>query len=394
MTLALAHVPNLLANDWPHWRGPTYDGISTESGWSTSWPQEGPKRVWKANVGIGYSSVSVSKGRLFTMGNTADVDHVYCLDANTGKEFWNHSYPCVAKDPNEFHGPRCTPTVDGDRVYSVSRDGQLFCLEVASGKVIWSKKFKDDYQGKQPTWGYAGSPLVEGNLLIFEPGGPGASLVAVDKTNGKLVWQAGDDPAAYSSPVPFTLNGQRCVAMFNAAALVGRSISDGKELWRFPWKTEYDVTVATPIINGDRAFISSDYGSGCALVQFGNPPAKAVWRNKNMKNHVDSCILWQGYIYGFDQTSMLRCLDAKTGEVKWSQRGMGKGSLMLADGKLLVYSQRGRLAVAEPSPAGFKELTGAQILEGDNTWAPPVLANGKIYCRALQDLVCLDVSGK
>jgi outer membrane protein assembly factor BamB len=394
LAVSLVVMPSSLANDWPHWRGPTFDGKSAESGWSTSWPQEGPKRVWQADVGIGYSSVSVSAGRLYTMGNKEDVDHVFCLDANTGKELWNHAYPCPAKDPNGFHGTRCTPTVDGDLVFSVSRDGHLFCLATATGKVVWSKNFKEDFNGKKPTWGYAGSPLVEGNLVIFEAGGPGASLVAADKTNGKVVWQVGDDPVGYSSAVPFTSNGQRCLAMFNAAAVVGRSVADGKELWRFPWKTSYDVSVATPIIDGDKVFISSNYGSGCALIQFGEQPAKALWRNKNMKNHVDSCILWQGGIYGFDESSMLRCLDANTGELKWSQRGMGKGSLTFADGKFIVFSERGKLSVADLSTTGFKEITSAQILEGEHTWAPPVLANGKIYCRSLQDLVCLDVSGK
>jgi outer membrane protein assembly factor BamB len=318
---------------------------------------------------------------------------VYCLDANTGKELWQHSYPCSAKDPNQRLGTRATPTVDGKLVYTVSRDGHLFCLNTADGKVAWSKSYSKDFGGKVPTWGFSGSALVEGNMLIVEPGGPRASLVALDKASGGVIWRAGDDPASYSSPIAYTYAGQRCVAVFTAKGLVSRRVADGKELWRHPWKTSWDVNAATPIVLGDKLFISSGYNSGCALIQFSSNPIKVLWQNKNMCNHVNSCVFWRGHVYGFDE-SRLRCLDFQTGRVKWTERSPGKGSLMMADGKLVVYSDQGRVAIAEASSERYKELSGAQVLEGRDTWAPPVLANGKLYCRSQEDLVCLDVQGK
>ena len=389
----------VLAADWPQWRGPSRDGISTESGWSVSWPKEGLKQSWKAEVGAGYGAVSVSKGRLYVMGNTADKDTVYCLDASTGKEVWAFSYDCTAKDPNGYHGTRSTPTVDGDLVFTTSRQGHLFCLGAGDGNVKWSKEFQKDFGGKTPTWGFSISPLVENGLVIVEPGGSGAAVVALKKDTGEEAWKSDGPPAGYSSPVTYTLNGERFIAVFSAQGGAGRRLSDGKEVWSFPWKTSYDVNAATPIVDGSKVFISSGYGTGCALYDVGTNSAQEVWKNKNMRNHVNSCVLWKGYLYGFDE-GLLKCLDFNTGEVKWSEGKYGKGSLMLADGKLLLYSERGQLGLAEASPEGYKELAFVQALQvrqsypggaAKQTWAMPVLANGKVYCRSQDDLVCLDV---
>lgn len=395
LTLTLPAV----ASDWPQWRGPNRDGISTETGWSTAWPKEGLKQVWKAEVGAGYGTVSVAKGRLYVMGNTADKDTLYCLDAGTGKQVWQYTYDCAAKDPNGYHGTRCTPTVDGELVFGTSRHGHLFCLSTADGKLKWSKEFGKDFGSKTPTWGFSLSPLVEGDLLIVETGGPEASIVAFNKKTGEQVWKSGSAPAAYSSPIAYTLNGERCVAVFSAQGATGRRLSDGKELWSFPWKTSYDVNAATPIIDGSKVFVSSGYGVGCGLYDISANPPKELWKNKNMRNHVNSCVLWKGHLYGFDEGS-LKCLDFATGEVKWSEGKYGKGSLMIADGKLLLYGEKGQLGLAELSPEAYKEMAFVQALEvrssypggaAKQTWAAPVLANGKIYCRSQDDLVCLDV---
>jgi len=398
----LALTAPTVAGDWPQWRGPNRDGLSSETGWQTTWPQAGLKQLWKAEAGTGYGTVSVSKGRLYVLGNTADQDIVYCYDANTGQSVWKHTYACSAKDPNGYHGTRSTPTVDGDSVYTVSRKGHLFCLDAATGKVKWSKEFPEDFGGKVPTWGYALSPLVEGDLLIVEPGGPEASVVALKKASGEVVWKAGDDPASYSSPMAFDLKGERCVTVFTTKGPVGRSSKDGKELWRYPWKTSWDVHAATPIVTGTQVFISSGYNSGCALIDVSSNPPKEVWRNKNMRNHANSCVLWKGYLYGFDE-SELKCLDVATGEVKWAEKKYSKGSVMLADGKLILYSNRAKLGLAEATPDGYKELAYVPALEmrekypggaNKDTWAVPVLANGKIYCRSHDDLVCLDVKAQ
>jgi len=393
---------NTTATDWPCWRGPNQNGLSAETGWLTEWPKDGLKTVWKAEVGSGYGTVSVSQGRLYVLGNTADQDTVYCLDALTGKTVWKHTYDCAAKDPNGYHGPRGTPTVDGDRIYSVSRKGHLFCLDAATGAVKWSKNFVTDFAGEIPKWGYAISPPVVGDWLIVEPGGAENSVVALKKDSGEVGWHAGSDPAAYSTPVVFDRKGERCLAVFTAKGLVGRLLKNGQEVFRFPWKTSYDVNAATPIVADSQIFISSGYGTGCALVDVGGDAVKEVWKNKNMRNHVNSCVLWQGYYYGFDDNE-LKCLDAATGAVKWSEGKYNKGSVMLAEGKLILYSNKGKLGLAEATPAGYRELAYVTALEvrssypgkaKNDSWAVPVLANGKMYCRSQDDLVCLDVAGK
>ncbi len=387
---ALAWGSSAIAGDWPRWRGAAFDGISTESNWLKDWPASGPPRLWEASVGIGYSSVSVSDGKLYTMGNTEDVDSVYCLDAMTGKEIWRHEYPAKAKDPNGYHGTRVTPTVAGDHVYSLSRHGDLFCLNAATGKVAWSKKFQRDYGAEAPRWGFSGSPLVEGELLITEVGGDGRSVVAFDKATGREQWRAGNDSAAYSSIIPYERDGKRALAVFTAAGIVGRRVHDGGELWRYDWKTRYDVNAATPIVADGRVFVSSGYGKGCGLIDFEPGLPKAVWENKNMRNHVGTCILWNGHLYGFDERE-LKCLDLASGEEKWSERKYGKGSLLRAGDSWIVYSDRGYVAVANISPSGCQETAGFQVLKGKDTWAAPVLANGLLYCRSLADLVCLDL---
>ncbi len=382
-----------LADDWPQWRGPHRDGISQEKSWEAKWPADGPKQLWKANVGVGYSSMSVADGRLFTMGNVDEVDNVYCLNAVTGEEIWKHSYPCSSKDPNGYPGPRCTPTVDGKFVYTVSRDGQLFCLNVSDGKVVWKKDYKADYGAKVPQWGFATSPLVEEKMLIIETGAPGAAEIALDKETGKEIWKIGDDKMGYSSPIAFTHDGKRQVAVFTASGIIGRNVKDGLELWRHPWKTSYDVNAATPIIVDDKVFISSGYNTGCALIQFSAHPPRVVWQNKEMRNHVNSCVLHEGFLYGFDDKE-LKCIDFKTGKATWHEGSFGKGAVIFANGKLILYSENGRLATAEASPAAYKEISSAQVLGGKATWNLPILANGKIYCRSMENLIALDVAGK
>jgi outer membrane protein assembly factor BamB len=395
---------NVVADDWPQWRGPNRDGISAEKGWSAKFPASGPKQLWKANVGVGYGSMSVSNGRVYAMGNTLENEIVSCLDAKTGKEIWKHSYPASSKDPNGYPGPRSTPTVDGNRVYTVGRQGDLFCLDAASGKVIWSKNYQKDYGSKPPTWGFCTSPLVVKEMLIVEPGANGASVVALEKTTGKEIWKAGDDAAGYSSPVLLELKGKQAIAVFAAKDLVIRALDGGAELGRFPWKTSYDVNAATPIVNDSKVFISSGYGTGSALVDFSSGEPKELWRNKTMRNHVNSCVLWKGHLYGFDGQAgrgTLKCLSWETGEQKWEKEGFGTGSVIVADGKLIIYSDKGKLATAEASPDTYKEIASAQVTEvkaelppntkGD-TWALPVLANGKVYCRSLDELVCVDVN--
>jgi len=377
------------AADWYRWRGPDLNGISTETGWQSKWADEGPKQLWKASIGTGFSSVTVSKGRVYALGNQNDVDTIFCFDAKTGVPVWKYSYSAPL-DPKFYEGgPSSTPTIDDDRVYTLSKNGDLVCVDSLKGKLIWSTNVTKSLGLVIPTWGFAGSVLVEGNLAILNVGSVGT---AFDKMTGKVVWRSGAGAPGYATPLAFTSGNERLLAIFGAQSLDVVKLADGHKVWSFPWKTEYDVNAAAPILSGDEAFVSSGYGHGAALVKFaGNQPTQ-VWQNKNMKNQFSSSVLWQGFIYGVDE-SQLTCLDWKTGAVKWTNPKFGKGSLMLADGKLVGLSERGELIIAEAAPEQFKVISRAQVL-GGKCWTVPVLSNGHIYCRnAKGDLVCLDVSG-
>lgn len=374
--------------EWARWRGPNNDGISKETGWSTKWPEGGPKVLWKASVGNGYSAFSISGGRAYTMGNARKTDTVYCFNAATGEVIWTHSYPCPGGD---YPGPRATPTVDGKRVYTLSYQGHLFCLDTEDGKILWSRNAQKEFGAKMGSWGFAGSSLVVGDLLIVDVG----TVVALNKVTGKLVWKAGNDKAGYSSPVVFTLKGKRLLATFNASGLVVRSLlNKGRELYRLKWKTAHDVNAVTPIVSGDKIFISSSYNKGCAMVRLGGAKPRVVWQNKKILNHFSTCVLYKGHLYGIGDKKGLRCLDLNTSDVKWTKRGFAKGGLMMADGKLIIMAQRGDLVIAEATPKGYKELSRARVLSGV-CWTYPVLCAGRIYCRNRKGaVVCLDVSGK
>ena len=378
------------ATDWPNFRGPTHDGISKETGWTAAWPADGPKVLWKAKVGMGFSAVTVASGKAYTQGNTKDEDTIFCFDASTGTSVWKHSY-AAPLDPKYYEGgTSATPTVDGDRVYTISKRGIVHCLGAADGKVIWTKNLQEELGAKIPEWGFAGSFFIEGDLAILNIGSAGTAL---DKKTGKVVWTSGKEESGYSTPIPYDAGGERAVMLAIKQDVIAVKIKDGKELWRFPWKTQYDVNAANPILSGSKVFISSGYNRGGGVFDISkNPPAK-VWENKNMRNHMASSVLWQGHLYGVDE-NQLRCVVFDTGEVKWTDKVSGKGSLILADGKLIVLTERGELIVANPSPEGFKPISRAQVV-GGKCWAAPTLANSKIYVRTGPgDVVCVDVSGK
>jgi outer membrane protein assembly factor BamB len=356
--------------DWPQFRGPNRNGISTETGLLSHWSGTGPKRLWGVQVGQGFSSVAVVGDRVYTVGNYQSQDFVSCLNAANGKVVWQHKYAC---SPGDYAGPRATPTIHDGNVYTLSREGHAFCLNAATGKVVWQARL----EGAVPGWGFSSSPLIQSNLAIYNAG---ASGMALDKKTGKVVWRSGGNGAAYASPVAFTAGGQTGVAIFAASGLVAVNPANGRQLWQYPWQTNYDVNAADPIFSGDSVFISSNYGKGGALLRLAGGRPTPVWQTRSMKNHFNACVLLGGHLYGNDENT-LRCIEWRTGNEKWSMRGMDKGGLIAADGKLIVLTGRGELVLVSATPTQFKELARARVLDG-NTWTHPVLANGKLYCRS------------
>jgi outer membrane protein assembly factor BamB len=258
------------------------------------------------------------------------------------------------------------------------------------GSVIWAKNLNRELGLEIPTWGSAGSALVEGNLVILNLGSAG---VALEKMSGTVAWVSAKSAGAYATPVPFTVGQDRCLAILTKQSLVAVNAADGRPLWSYPWKTDYDVNAADPIIAGDTVFISSGYGHGGALLRLKGDKPERIWENKNMRNHFNSCVLWKGNLYGPDDSG-LRCLAFDTGELNWTYREFGKGSLIVADGKLVALSEKGELIIAETTPTAFKPISRAKVLSG-KCWTAPVLSNGHIFCRnAAGDVVCLDVTGK
>jgi outer membrane protein assembly factor BamB len=389
--LCLSLLLGAASADWPQFRGPNRDGISPEAGVLRSWPGNGPKVLWKAPIGEGYSQV-----RLYTLYGQGNDEVAVALDAASGKQIWR-----VRVDrkfiSDQGNGPRSTPTVDGDKVFVLSASGKLAALKTANGQMVWQHDLPGEYGARPPGWGVSTSPLVEGNLLIVNVGGSGnKSVIAFDKATGKPVWTSGSDIAGYSAPIAITVRGVRQIIVFAGKSILSLSPKDGKLLWRSPWKTDWDVNAATPIFfPPDKLFISSGYDTGSGLFQIrvaGNQvSAVEVWKSRDMKNQFSSSVLHNGIIYGFDNAT-LKALDAATAEERWKQRGFGHGSLILAGGHLVVLSDRGKLALVEATPAGYRERGSAQVLEG-KCWTAPALADGKLYVRNQEQLVALDWSG-
>lgn len=371
---------------WPQWKGPHRDGLTRETDWVAQGKEE---PLWSTQVGLGYSSMSIAGGRLYTMGHDVEggLDLVWCLDALTGEELWAHAYE--SKLWNEFHegGTLSTPTIDGDVVFISNREGNLHCLDAESGEVLWHQNYFEEYGLEYPQWGFAASPVaLEGELIVNF-----GKVFSLDKETGEVNWVTETDYGhAYSTPTPFELEGAASLAVFNGKGLAIIDLDGGGEIFFYPWTQKYETNAASPIVVGDKVYISSGEGHGNALLQFTPEGLKPVWENKAIANNMSGCILMADHFYGFDD-GVLKCIDMQ-GKEKWAERGIGNGALMGGADKLIVVGSRGELVVAKATPAGFESESRAQVLVNEGTfWTKPVLAGGLIYARGSRgELVCRD----
>ena len=402
--LAAVALSSVVAADWPQWQGPDRTGVSKETGLLKSWPKEGPPLAWKAeNLGGGYSTPSVAGGRVFGMGYRGDDEIVWALDAQTGQEKWATKIAAKVGGVGYGDGPRCTPTIDGDKLYALGVDGDLVCLDVEKGKEIWHKSLKKDFGGGRPGWGYCESPLIDGDKVICTPGGKN-TLVALDKTTGETIWKAAvpkGDGAHYSSAVTAEIAGQKQYIQFVSGGVVAVGASDGAFLWRYNAPANGTANCATPIVSDGQVFAASAYGTGGGLAKVsqadGKFDAKQVYFDKKMQNHHGGMVLVDGYLYG-EGGGRLRCINFKTDEAGWDEGKPGKGSVAYADGHLYYRNEGGKgtvyLVEANPKEYVEKGKFDQPNRSGKNAWPHPVIANGKLLLRDQDIMLCYDIKQK
>ena len=390
-----AVVSNRGVDDWPQWRGPNRDGRSTERGLLKKWPAAGPPLAWRATgAGEGYSSFATAAGRLITLGARGDREYVIAFDAGSGKQLWATAHGRrFGNDRGD--GPRGTPTIDGDRVYAFGASGDLSVLDAASGKIHWTVNVLQKFGGSNITWGLSESPLVLPDRVLVNAGGPQSSIVAFNKKDGSVLWRSQSDEAGYSSAVLHELGGIRQAIFFTGQRALGVDVSNGRLLWSYAQVSNGTANIATPIVRGNRVFLSSDYGTGAALLELvagdGAIKAREVYFTRDMRNHHASSVLVGEYLYGFS-SAILTAMRFDSGQVAWRDRSVGKGSLVFADDRLYLFSENGVVGLAEAAPDAYREHGRFQLSTGQlPTWSHPVVSGGKLFLRDQDAIYAYDV---
>jgi outer membrane protein assembly factor BamB len=384
---------------WTDFRGPDRDGRYTATPIRTSWPREGLRRLWRQPIGAGYASFVVADGRAYTIEQRRNQEVVAAYDVQTGRELWTSAWTANFQESMGGDGPRATPTYHEGRVYALGGEGELRVLDAAKGTLVWRRNILTENNARNLSWGMSASPLIVDDKVIVLPGGPrGNSVVAYDKLTGNPIWKALNDEAAYTSPMLATIGGVRQILVVSATRAMGLTVDNGALLWEYPWNTFNGINVSQPIPfthNGqDRIFLSAAYGHGAAVFELTRAggdrfAAKTVWENQRMKNKFTSSVLHKGHIYGLDE-SILASVNAETGDQNWKGGRYGYGQIMLAGDHLIVLTEEGDVVLVNATPARHEELARFSAIEG-KTWNHPVIAEGRLLVRNLQEMAAFDI---
>lgn len=392
-----------LASDWPQFLGPTRNGNYPGADLAATWPADGPPVVWQKSVGQGFSGPVVAQQKLILFHRVDDKETVECLDARSGKQLWLFDYLTAYRDDFGFdEGPRATPSIAAGHVYTYGAEGMLHCLDFATGKKIWSVNAKTEFRAPKGFFGIACSPLVESNSVLLNIGGAdGAGIVAFDALTGKVLWKASHDEASYSSPAIATIHGEREALFFTRKGLVAVDPADGRIRFELPWEPTINASVssATPLVVDDLVFVSASYGAGAVVLRIKGDNAEKLWSGDHiLSNHYATSVQHDGFLYGIDGRTdpgfrpgpSLRCVELKTGKIRWQDDSIGAATVTLAGDQLLILSERGELIRAATTPDGFKPNARAQILPFQ-VRAYPALADGLLYARNKDKLVCVNL---
>ena len=380
---------------WPAYRGMARDG-RYQRGIRTDWPADGLPPLWHQPIGGGYAAFVAADERLFTIEQRRDQEVVTAYDAATGRELWAHGWDTLFREGMGGDGPRATPTWDDGRLFALGATGELQSLDAATGRLRWRTNILADAGARNLSWAMAASPLIVDNMVVVLPGGTGGqSVVAYDADTGAPVWSALDDVQGYTAPMLVTLAGRRQILVVTAERAAGLSVEDGALLWDYPWVVSTVPNISQPVMVGDgRLFLSASYGQGAALIEVretgGTLAARELWRTNRMKNKFSSSVVHEGYLYGLDE-SILACLDVETGELVWKAGRYGYGQLLLANGYLVVLTERGDVVLVRATPDGHEELARFAAISG-KTWNTPTLADGRLYVRNTTEMAAFDIS--
>ena len=393
-----ATVVTQAANDWPQYLGPSRNGIYAGPALADTWGANGPKAVWRKQVGQGFAGPAVVGNRVILFHRVGNEEVLESLDAATGNSMWRYAYPTRYRDDFGFdEGPRAVPVVADGVIYTFGAEGQLHAVDLAKGTRLWSEDTMKRFGVPKGFFGAAGSPLVEGGRVIANVGGDKAGIVAFEAKTGKVLWTATDDDASYSSGVAATIGGRRLGVFLTRDSLVGLDPASGMVQFQRRWRARLaaSVNAATPIIVGDEIFVSAQYGPGAGVLRVNGSQLTDVWTSDDvLSNHYATSVFYNGYLYGFHGRQefgpSFRAVEFQTGTVKWSQEQFRAGSVLLAGDRLLITREGGELVLASASPQAFKPIARAQILQG--VVRPyPALADGLLYVRNENTLVCLDL---